>query len=54
MSLTKLTSPVYLLTAAAAIFTIAFGTEQGAKPSMQLCKHQYALCTIRFVHTAAG
>ena len=45
MSLIKLTCACLLLTAAVAIFTIAFGTEQAAKPGMQLCKHQYALCT---------
>jgi hypothetical protein len=47
MSLIKLTCACFLITAAAAIFTIAFGTEQAAKPSMELCKHQYALCTYR-------
>ena len=46
MSLIKLTCACLLLTAAAAICTIAFGTEQAAKPAMELCKHPYALfCT---------
>ena len=45
MSLIKLTCACLLLTAAVAVFTIAFGTEQAAKPGMELCKHQYALCT---------
>jgi hypothetical protein len=36
---------VFLLIAAVAVSTIAFGNEQGAKSDMQLCKHQYALCT---------
>ena len=45
MSLIKLTFACFLLTAAAAVFAIAFGYEQAAKPNMELCKHQYALCT---------
>ena len=45
MSLIKLTFACFLVPAAAAIFTIAFGYEQAAKPGMELCKHQYALCT---------
>ena len=45
MSLIKLTCACLLVTAAAAIFTIAFGYEQAATPGMELCKHQYALCT---------
>jgi hypothetical protein len=35
---------LFLLTAAAALFGIAFGYAQAAKPKMALCKHQYALC----------
>ena len=45
MSLIKLTCACFLLTTAVAVFAIAFGTEQAAKPVMELCKHQYALCT---------
>jgi hypothetical protein len=45
MSFFKLTCACLLVTAAAAIFTIAFGYEQAAKSGMELCKHQYALCT---------
>jgi hypothetical protein len=45
MSLIKLTFACCLLTAAVAVFAIAVGAEQSAKPSMELCKHQYALCT---------
>jgi hypothetical protein len=45
MSLIKLTFACFLLTAAAAVFAIAFGYEQAAKSNMELCKHQYALCT---------
>lgn len=45
MSFIKLSFASFLLIAAVAVFTIAFGNEQGAKSDMQLCKHQYALCT---------
>ena len=45
MSRIKLTFASFLVTAAAAVFAIAFGHDQGASASMQLCKHQYALCT---------
>jgi hypothetical protein len=45
MSLIKLSFAAFLLVAAVAVFTLAFGDEQAAKSSMQLCKHQYALCT---------
>jgi hypothetical protein len=45
MSLIKLTFACFLLTAAAAVFAIVLGYEQAAKPNMELCKHQYALCT---------
>jgi hypothetical protein len=45
MSLIRLSFASFLLIAAAAVFTIAFGNEQAAKSDMQLCKHQYALCT---------
>jgi hypothetical protein len=45
MSFFKLSCACFLVTAAAGIFTIAFGYEQAAKPGMELCKHQYALCT---------
>lgn len=45
MSLIRLRFAFLLLIAAAAVFTIAFGSEQAAKSDMQLCKHQYALCT---------
>jgi hypothetical protein len=45
MSLIKLTFACCLLTAAVAVFAIAVGAEQSAKSSMELCKHQYALCT---------
>ena len=45
MSLIKVTCACFLITAAAAIFTMAFGYQQAAKPGMELCKHQYALCT---------
>ena len=45
MNLIKLSFASFLLIAAAAVFTIAFGNEQAAKSNMQLCKHQYALCT---------
>jgi hypothetical protein len=45
MNLIRLSFASLLLIAAAAVFTIAFGNEQAAKSNMQLCKHQYALCT---------
>ena len=45
MNLIRLSFASFLLIAAAAVFTIAFGNEQAAKSDMQLCKHQYALCT---------
>jgi hypothetical protein len=45
MSLIKLSFASFLLVAAIAVFTVAFGSEQSAKSNMQLCKHQYALCT---------
>lgn len=45
MSLIKLSFASLLLVAAIAVFTLAFGSEQAAKSNMQLCKHQYALCT---------
>jgi hypothetical protein len=45
MNLIRLSFASFLLIAAAAVFTIAFGNEQAAKSTMQLCKHQYALCT---------
>ena len=45
MNLIRLSFASFLLIAAAAAFTIAFGNEQAAKSNMQLCKHQYALCT---------
>ena len=45
MNLIRLSFASFLLFAAAAVFTIAFGNEQAAKSDMQLCKHQYALCT---------
>ena len=45
MNLIRLSFASFLLIAAAAVFTIAFGNEQAAKSNMQLCKHQYALCT---------
>jgi hypothetical protein len=45
MNLIKLSFASFLLVVAAAVFTIAFGNEQAAKSNMQLCKHQYALCT---------
>src|SRR5260370_399448 len=45
MILIRLSFSSFLLFAAAAVFTIAFGNEQAAKSDMQLCKHQYALCT---------
>jgi hypothetical protein len=45
LSLIRLSFASFLLIAAAAVFTIAFGNEQAAKSDMQLCKHQYALCT---------
>jgi hypothetical protein len=45
MNLIRLSFASFLLIAAAAVFTIAFGNEQAAKSNMQVCKHQYALCT---------
>ncbi len=45
MNLIKLGFASFLLVAAIAVFTFAFGSEQAAKSNMQLCKHQYALCT---------
>ena len=45
MNLIRPSFASFLLIAAAAVFTIAFGNEQAAKSDMQLCKHQYALCT---------
>ena len=45
MNLIRLIFASFLLIAAAAVFTIAFGNEQAAKSDMLLCKHQYALCT---------
>jgi hypothetical protein len=45
MKLFRLSFASFLLIAAAAVFTIAFGNEQAAKSETQLCKHQYALCT---------
>ena len=45
MNLMRLSFASFSLIAAAAVFTIAFGNEQAAKSDMQLCKHQYALCT---------
>ena len=45
MKLIRLSFASFLLIAAAAVFTIAFGNEQAAKSETQLCKHQYALCT---------
>lgn len=45
MSFIKLIFACFLLIGAAAVFAIAFGHEQAAGPNMQLCKHQYALCT---------
>ena len=45
MNLIRLSFASFLLIAAAAVFTIAFGNVRAAKSDMQLCKHQYALCT---------
>ena len=45
MNLVRLSFASFLLIAAVAVFTIAFGNEQATKSDMQLCKHQYALCT---------
>ena len=45
MSLIKIGLSCSFLIAAVAVFTIALGNEQAAKSSMQLCRHQYALCT---------
>ena len=54
MSLTKLTCACLLVTAAAAIFTIAFGTEQAAKPEYGAMQTSICALYIRIVHTAAG
>ena len=43
MRLIKLNFACFLFIAAA--FAIVHGFEQAASPNMQLCKHQYALCT---------
>jgi len=43
MRLIKLNFAYFLFIAAA--FAIVHGFEQAASPNMQLCKHQYALCT---------
>jgi hypothetical protein len=45
MNVIRLSFASFLLIAAAAVFTIAFGNEQAARSDMQLCKHRYALCT---------
>jgi hypothetical protein len=45
MNLIKVGLACFFLVAAVAVFTIALGNGQAAGPSMQLCKHQYALCT---------
>src|SRR5262245_18107929 len=45
MSLIKIGLTCSFLIAAVAVFAIALGNEQAAKSSIQLCKHQYALCT---------
>jgi len=45
MSVIKLNFAFFLLIAAIAVFAIAFGDEKAATANMQLCKHQYALCT---------
>ena len=45
MSLIKASLACSMLIAAAAVFAIALGNEQTPAPNMQLCKHQYALCT---------
>jgi hypothetical protein len=45
MNLIRLSFASFLLIEAVAVFTIAIGNEQAAKSDMQLCKHQYALCT---------
>src|SRR6266536_2038300 len=45
MSRIKLTFACFLVTAAVAVFAVAFGDEKAAKSNMQLCKHPYALCT---------
>ena len=45
MSRIKLIFACFLVTAAVAVFAVAFGDEQAAKSNMQLCKHPYALCT---------
>ena len=45
MNLIRLSFASFLLIAAAAVFTIAFGNVEPAKSTMQLCRKQYALCT---------
>jgi len=45
MTYIKLSFASFLFIAAVAVFALAFGAEQAAKSNMQLCKHQYALCT---------
>jgi hypothetical protein len=45
MSFLKLGFASFLFIAAVAVFAMAFGDEQAPKSNMQLCKHQYALCT---------
>jgi len=45
MNLIRLSFASFLFIAAVAVFTVALGNEQAAKSDMQLCKHQYALCT---------
>ena len=45
LSFIKLSFASVLVIAAVAVFAMAFGAEQAAKSNMQLCKHQYALCT---------
>jgi len=45
MSLIKLGLACSFLIASAAVFTSALGNKQASAPGMQLCKHEYALCT---------
>src|SRR5262245_38239195 len=45
MSPIKLGLACFFFTTAAAIFAMALANEQPTSPGMQLCKHQYALCT---------
>ena len=54
MSFIRLSFASFLLIAAVAVFTIAFGNEQAAKSDMQLCKQSICALHIRFVHTATG